>query len=284
MRIFAKRFFGFDPVTRPVVTFGKAGNRDALIRASDPGDLIVYVGTQDTPTDEGDRGRLLGMAEFARIAVDARDIIDPATFRSFDLHPDGTLVWPSGLPILRAWAFNEPRLKLLDVLREQLTFEATVRAVELDEGDARAVMALPRTEVPLRPHPVIKRLTELGKALQQGRPTTGPIPVDWEVTVVRDASAEAWTYALRFGRRNIWKVGHAQDTDTRLDDINRHVPHEEIGERWELRLRQRWSSSVLAHAMEQRVFLAMSHFRTEGERLRCTEGQLQAVWARALAS
>lgn len=284
MKIFAKRFYGFDPVTRPVVTFGKAGNRDGLIKASGPGDLIVYVGTQDEPTSERDRGCLLGMAEFARIAVDAKDIIDPATFQALDLNPDGTLVWPNGLPILRAWAFNEPRLKLLDVLREQLAFEATVRAVELDEHDARAVMALPKIEVILPPHPVIKRLTELGEALRQGRPTTGPVPVDWEGTVIRDASTEAWTYALRFGRRNIWKVGHAQDTTGRLRDINLHVPHEELGERWELRMRQRWSSSILAHGMEQRVFSAMSKFRTEGERLRCTEADLQTAWTASLTS
>lgn len=284
MRIFAKRFYGFNPVARPVVAFGKEGNRDALIIASSPGDLIVYVGTQGEPTAEGERGRLLGIAEFARIAVDAQDLIDPATLRPFDVNADGSLAWPKGLPILRAWRFREPRLKLLDVLREQLTFEATVRAVELDEVDARAVMALPREEVVIPPHPVTERLTKLSQALGHGRPTTGPVPVDWEGTVSRSVGSEAWTYAMRFGRRNIWKVGYAQDTAVRQAELNLHVPHEELNERWELRLRQRWPDSVQAYGMEQRLFRDMADFRTEGERLRCSEMQMQTAWTAALCA
>ncbi|CAO4145459.1 hypothetical protein LPLAFNJD_LOCUS1946 [Methylorubrum aminovorans] len=284
MRIFAKRFYGFDPLTRPVVAFGKEGNRDALITASSPGDLIVYVGTQGEPTVEAERGRLLGIAEFARVAVDARDLIDPATLRPFDLNPDGSLAWPKGLPILRAWRFQEPRLKLLDILREQLTYEATVRAVELDEVDTRAVLALPREEAVVPAHPVIERLTRLNDALGHGRPTTGPVPVIWTGVVSRDVGSEAWTYAMRFGRRNVWKVGHAQDTAVRLAQLNLHVPYEELGEKWELKLRQRWPDSVQAYAMEQRVFGSMTTYRTEGERLRCTEAQMQAGWTAALVA
>lgn len=278
MRIFAKRFYGFDPVTRPVVAFGKEGNRDALITASSPGDLIVFVGTQAEPTAEGERGRLLGIAEFARVAVDAKDLIDPTTLLSFDVNPDGSLAWPKGLPILRAWRFKEPRLKLLDVLHEQLTFEATVRAVELSEADAQAVMALPREEVSMPPHPIIERLAKLGQALTHGRPTTGPVPTDWEGVVSRRIDSEATTYAMRFGRRNIWKVGHAQDTAVRLTQLNLHVPHEELGEKWELRLIQRWPDSVQAYSMEQRLFCTLAAYRTEGERIRCSEAQLQSAW------
>lgn len=284
MRIFAKRFYGFDPLTRPVVAFGKAGNRDALIANSSPGDLIVFVGTQSEPTAEAERGRLLGIAEFARVAVDAREFIDPATLRPYDLEADGSLAWPKGLPILRGWRFREPRLKLLDVLREQLTFEATVRAVELDEFDARAVLALPREEAVVPSHPVIERLTRLNEALSHGRPTTGPVPTDWQGIVSRDIGSEAWTYAMRFGRRNVWKVGHAQDTAVRQSQLNLHVPHEELGERWELRLRQRWPDSVQAYAMEQRLFRSMAAYRTEGERLRCSEAQMQSSWMAALTA
>jgi len=282
MRIFAKRFYGFDPISRPVVAFGKEGSRDALITASSPGDLIVYVGTQGEPTAESERGRLLGIAEFARIAVDVRDLIDPATLRPFDVNADGSPAWPKGLPILRAWRFREPRLKLIDVLREQLTFEATVRAVELDEADARAVLALPREEIAVPAHPVIERLNRLNEALGYGRPTTGPIPTDWEGTVSRSVGSEAWTYAMRFGGRNIWKVGYAQDTAVRQAELNLHVPHEELGERWELRLRHRWPDPVQAYGMEQRVLRSMQEFRTEGERLRCSEAQVKAAWSASL--
>lgn len=283
MRIFAKRFYGFDPVARPLVAFGKEGNRDALILASQPGDLLVFVGTMDHPTANHERGRLLGMAEFARIAVDAKDIIDPATLQPFDVNSDGSLAWPKGLPILRAWRFAEPRLKLLDVLKEQLTFEATVRAVQLDENDARAVMALPRVEMSVPSHPVTARLLGHADALAQAQPTTGPVPTAWEGIVARGVGTEAWTYAMRFGKRNVWKIGHAQDTKGRLKEVNKHVPYEELGERWKLVLTQKWLSSPAAYAMEQRLLAALAPYRTEGERLRCGEPTLKAAWAQALA-
>jgi hypothetical protein len=284
MRVFAKRFYGFNPETHPVIAFGKGGNRDALINASSPGDLVVFVGTQAEPTAEAERGRLLGIAEFARIPVDVRDVTDPAQMKPTDLASDGSLLWPKGLPILRAWRFEEPRLKLIDVLREQLTFEATVRAVELDEADTRAVLALPKTEVtiPLVPHVV--KLLALSDALAFGRPTTGPTPSDWTGTVTRTAHAESWTYAMRFARRGLWKVGHTQDIDQRLRDLNLHVPVEETGEGWVLALKQRWPDSVAAHAMEQRVFRALTTFRTAGERIRCSEAQMQSAWTASMVA
>jgi hypothetical protein len=282
VRVFAKRFYGFDPVARPIVAFGMAGNRDALIAASSPGDLIVFVGTQDIPTAEGERGRLLGIAEFARIPVDVLDVIDPATVKTIDIGPSGSLLWPKALPILRAWRFEEPRLKLVDVLREQLTFEATVRAVQLDETDVRAVLALPKFEITVPLMPRVVKLLALNETLAFGRPTTGPVPSDWAGTATRTTEAEAWTYAMRFGQRSIWKVGHSQDIDQRLREVNLHVPIEEIGESWGLALQHRWPDSVAAYAMEQRVFQALASFRTSGERVRCSQVQLLSAWSTSL--
>jgi hypothetical protein len=145
-------------------------------------------------------------------------------------------------------------------------------------------MALPREEVVIPPHPVTERLTKLSQALTQGRPTTGPVPTAWEGSVSRGIDTEAWTYAMRFGRRNVWKVGYAQDTAVRQAELNLHVPHEELGERWELRLRHRWPDPVQAYGMEQRVLRSMQAFRTEGERLRCSETQMQSAWFASLVT
>jgi hypothetical protein len=265
-----------------LVAFGKEGNRDALLRASKPGDRVVFVGTQGEPTVSEERGRLLGMAEFARIAVNTRDIVDPGLMQARDLNEDGAHVWGWALPMVRAWRFTEPRLKLIDVLREQLSYEATVRAVLLNEADTGMVMALPNEEVPVTANARVRGLTEAVDAIRGIGPTTGLTPTSWEGGVSHDATREAWTYAMRFGRRNIWKVGHAQDVEQRLRQINLHVPHEELGERWEFHMRQRWPDSVAAFGMEQRVFEAMKKFRTEGERMRCTEKELLAAWAASL--
>lgn len=284
MRVFAKRFYAFDPATRPVVAFDIEGNRNALITASSPGDLIVFVGTQGEPTAEHERGRLLGLAEFAWVAVDTADLTDPATLRPMDLNPDGSLAWPKGLPIVRAWRFPEPRFKLIDILKQQLTFEATVRAVLLDDNETRAVLALPRQEVWLSESAVQSRLLSLNADGAAGRPTTGPVPGDWTGMVSRDAGQEAWTYAFRFGRRALWKVGHAQDVTERLAQVNEHVPSEELSEQWSVVMRQRWPNSQQAYGMEQHVLRVLQHRRTRGERVRCSEAELQAAWAGAIAS
>ena len=89
---------------------------------------------------------------------------------------------------------------------------------------------------------------------------------------------------MRFGRRAVWKVGHTQDLDGRLKDLNQHVPVEETGEAWTLCLKQRWPDSVAAHGMEQRVFRALTSFRTIGERIRCAESQMHSAWSASLAA
>jgi hypothetical protein len=85
-------------------------------------------------------------------------------------------------------------------------------------------------------------------------------------------------YALRFGERDIWKVGHTQNLATRLAEINQHVPHEELGECWSVVLHCRWNCSMEAYQMEQGVLGSLGSYRTEGERARCSEEALKATW------
>jgi hypothetical protein len=280
MKVFAKRFYEFDPVGYPVAVFGIEGNRDALISMSGPGDLLVFVGTLGEPTPVGERGRLLGLVEFAPIAVATEDFVDRTALRAHDLNPDGTLVWPKALPILRAWRFDDPRFKLIDVLKEQLTYEATVRAVLLDADDSAAVLALPKTEIVLPHSEARRKLLHLVAAVAQ--PTTGPRPSDWFGEVSRRATETAYTYAMRFGGRDLWKIGHAQDLAARLQDINKHVPHEVLGEKWSIVMQQKWQSSVGAYEMEQRVLARLQTHRTEGERVLCPEIVVFTAWGSSL--
>ena len=50
VKVFAKRFWGFDPANWRVVSFGLDGNRDTLLRASRPGDLVLFIGTDTEDT------------------------------------------------------------------------------------------------------------------------------------------------------------------------------------------------------------------------------------------
>lgn len=148
IQLFAKRFWGFDPKHEPIIPFRSEGDRDRLLEASRPGDLILFVGTQTEGTAPPDQGRLLGLAEIGRNAIEAEELLDLKRLKASEFDEDGRYRWPKALPMLRAWRFLTPP-RVTDVLRKQLPREATVRAVPLESIDRDAVMALPREEVSL---------------------------------------------------------------------------------------------------------------------------------------
>jgi len=110
------------------------------------------------------------------------------------------------------------------------------------------------------------------------KPTKGPSPTDWSGVVHRVGTAPASTYVARFGERDVWKVGHAQDLGARLTELNRHVPHEILGEQWHMIYSRRWSSAVLAYGMEQALLVELTRLRTTGERVACNERRIRSAW------
>ncbi len=278
-QVFASRFWGFNPCTHPAVTFGKAGNRDRLITQSQPGDLILFVGTQGWPTSPDEQGRLLGLVEFGRIPTDTRNLIARDAMFQHELE-GGSYRWPKALPMLRAWKFRSPPM-LRDVLSEQLPMYATVGAVLLSAEDRRAVLAIPRIEAPVRETKFLSRLKAGQDALQQG-PTRGPSPTEWTATTTRNLGESSYTYALRFGNRDIWKVGFAADPKARRNQINCHVPTEVLHEEWTLWRTHRWSSEKGAYAMEQRLLSLLEKSRTSGERISCNETEISRAWQSAV--
>lgn len=281
VQVFAKRFWGFDPTRWPIVSFGLDGNRDALLRASRPGDLVLFVGTQTMETDAPERGRLLGLAEFARNEIEASDVLDFASLKPSAFDKNGRMKWPKALPMVRAWRFVEPP-RLTEVLNAQLPYSATVRAHLLDASDTAAVLALPREDVAITEIGPISRLRQLNDALRFGGPTTGPKPTSWSGSTGRDADAESFTYAFRFGSRDMWKIGHAKDVAARLTEVNKHVPEEVLNEGWQIALQHRWPTATDAYEMEQRVLAALRTSDSVGERVACSKRRIESVWSASL--
>jgi hypothetical protein len=282
MQIFAKRFWGFDPERWPIIAFRLEGNRDSLVRESRPGDRVLFIGTNTEDTDPAERGRLLGCAEIGRTAIDSVDVLDVPSLKASAFDERGALRWPKALPMLRAWRFLLPPL-VTDVLHDQLSYEATVRAVLLDADDTAAVLAIPSEEVPIVDAPAIIRQRELQAALQAAA-TTGPRPSTWIGETGRDAEEASFTYAFRFGERDLWKIGHAKDVIARLADVNRHVPSEVLGEQWHGGLQQPWPTEGSAYDMEQRVLAALRTPSCVGERVSCSKKRLESAWVAALTT
>jgi hypothetical protein len=221
------------------------------------------------------------MADIGRQPVDTVDVIgeDARGPQDFDEH--GRFRWPKAIVMIRAWRF-EPQPRLLDVLAEQLPYNATPQAVELSSEDTRAVMALTAVEVELPPSKVLTNARLLDKALGAARPTTGPTPSSWNSSTGRDVNRRAFTYVLRFGKTDIWKIGHAVDVVERTKQVNWHIPPEVVPQTWRPILTQPWDNEVDAHAMEQRVLKALARNRTEGERVRCSESEVWSAWKAAI--
>lgn len=281
MKVFITRVWGFDPARWPVITFGLEGNRDKLLNESSPGDRIVFVGTLREPTPESLRGRLLGMAEIGRIAVDTVDVIGDDVRSSNDYDEAGRFRWPKAILMVRAWRFR-PQPMLLDVLAEQLPYHATSQAIALFEADAKAVLALSVVEAEIPDTEALRKAQLLDSALGASRSTTGPKPSSWIGETGRNVDRTAFTYAFRFGNTDIWKIGHSVDVKERLKQVNWHIPSEVVPERWNVTLQQPWQTETDAYAMEQRVLQALKLKRTEGERVRCAEPELWSAWLAAI--
>jgi T5orf172 domain-containing protein len=276
MKIFATRVWGFDPWHWPVVVFGREGDLKSLLARSSPGDRIILAATLDEERVEPqNRGRLLGMAEFGRRIVRTEEIVRREHMAPHDLDETGRVKWPYALVITNAWTF--PDLPgTVDVLGHQLPRNATSQAVLLGDDEALAIGRL-RT-APVELPPVVVKYRAVVDVLRGGKPTTGPTPTSVSFSVERAADQPAFTYCLQFGKRDVWKIGHAIDPKQRLREVNTHVPSEVLGECWQIALTQGWDSSTDAFAMEQRVLKALHRFRTEGERVRCAWKEIDRAW------
>jgi hypothetical protein len=111
-------------------------------------------------------------------------------------------------------------------------------------------------------------------------PTTGPRPTAYTATVVRTVTDGSYAYAFRFGSADLWKIGHAQDVDARLVEVNRHVPVELLGLSWSIFARHACADSLAAHRLEQQLLGELSDRRTQGERVQCSRERLILAWRR----
>lgn len=284
MKLFATRIWGFDPPNWPVVTFGLDGNRDNLLRKSRAGDAVIFVGTQGEPTQEHERGRLLGIAQFGRSPVDTLDILEEANISPDDYDERGRFKWPKALLMTRAWRFtDQPLPRLHDVLEEQLPYSATTQAVELNKVDIQSVKSLAAEEVSLPDTTTFSHFLQLDIALSQGGPTTGVIPSSWKTSIERTLGKASVTYAFRFGTTNCWKIGHTNDIQRRLNEINKHVPAEVLNCQWVIAMQQKWPDENMAFDMEQSVLTSLTKYRTSGERIQCSQSILHNAWIKTIS-
>lgn len=283
MTMYAKYMFRFNPEEVPFISFSKQGDRNALLRDAKSGDVVVFVGTRGEETAKEDQRRVLGAAEIGQKSVRIDEVVDLSNAPETDFE-NGEFRWLEAIPMLRAWRFD-PRPLASEVFENhRLPPQAQARAVLLSETDELTIRhKLNWVEVELPQTQEIGRQQRLSDALRAQQTKPGPVisPGTHTVTIAEDQ--KSWTYAVRFGASQIWKIGRTNDLDRRLQDLNAHVPIEYLNEQWALRWHQEWPSAERAQEMEQRVLAFLKDKRTYGERVNCSEDDLLRAWVDAIA-
>lgn len=116
----------------------------------------------------------------------------------------------------------------------------------------------------------------------QNKHVAGPLPnLNGTKGAPPREDRRAYTYVLRYGAHDIFKIGWAYDVRRRARVINKHIPTELEGHfRWKPILRKRWSDPNKARDMEQ--YLLISLGSSGYERVRCSVSKLTAKWDRYL--
>lgn len=149
-------------------------------------------------------------------------------------------------------------------------------AADLTSEDARRI-----TQENTRRRRASQQTEPVPEALASGQPTKGPRPTSWEQVVKRELGP-ASAYLFRFAGSAVWKIGFASDVQTRLREVNRHIPVELLGQRWTVIHTKLWPSADMAYRMEQRILELLTAKRTVYERVQCPEPIIEQAWKTAL--
>lgn len=277
MTVYLTKVWGFSEPVGPL-QFSTEGWRDRARRSLRPGDLVVLVGTKGPPTDEDERGRLLGIMEPTTEPVLSLDFDLPTRPEHFD--ESANYKWPYGLLNRNAWRLLDRPL-LEDISDRSFNMDAVLGLVELTSMEADRILALGRTEAPLLAPTVRARARIDG--LDAVRRRSAPPPTTERRGVMHMRRAPAFTYALRLNGASAiaFKIGWAFDYKQRTRQFNTaSMPHLG-GISYIPVLNQLWDTARQAFAMEQALFRHFDERRHphNGEIIfGVTENELQSIW------
>jgi hypothetical protein len=278
-----KKTWGFSAPSGPLV-FSLRGWRDRARDKIRAGDLVVIVGTLDEPTDENDRGKLLGLMEPTKTPVGSLDY-DLAP-RPHDFDEEGNYRWPHGLELSNAWRFLEPRKLLSEISSKSFGREGALGLVALTPPEEARVLALPREQVGLlQPFRTKVRIEGLEAVRRRGAPPPSTIRKE----VVRARRMPAYTYAMAVegSTTSAFKIGWAFDFKARRREFNTAALPQLGGLRYEVKLFHLWETAMDAFRMEQWLLTQFDRLRHPANReivTPMTLATLESVWFEFLAS
>lgn len=279
-QIFGTRFWGFNPEEEPFCGFVHRGTQSKLIANTKRGDLILVLGTKTKMTADSDKGRLLGLIEFERNAVNSEDFLTENSKNNENFYDEkGQFKWPFALPALRAWRFAH-KPKVNEVIGRQLSMAAITDVDVLSDKEIKLVLKEKVYEVKLPPTRTTLRRSKLAnnsKLKLSGSDQIGPPPSSWSKTVSRQDGPTA-TYLFQFGNTDVWKIGISQNPKRRCDNLNFSVPVEITKANWGIKMTQMHSNGIEAYNMEQHLLRKLEKYSKGHERVQCPRSTIEGEW------
>jgi len=203
------------------------------------------------------RGLLLGMAEIGAHRVDTADIADSAAMTPREWL-GGKPRCPKAIPMLRAWRFLQP-----------CTLPPAIEAAlpQTTGGPAILLTAKQATKLTAFPYEAVA----LGQTrwLMKGMPASG----DWAAI-----GEQGEVFALRFGSRDIWRIGNSFDAERTIEAMNRNIPWSVTQEHWAILYRQAVPSEADAFAYEMKLMERLKEHQIAGGFFACSTATIERVW------
>jgi hypothetical protein len=276
LRLFIGRFWSFRPEHLPFISFARAVYRDSLLAESSAGDRIAMVVTHKESVIPENRGRLLGMAEIGAYPVDTADVADSAMMTPREWL-GGEPRCPKAIPMLRAWRFLQPAAVpvVIDAALPQITGGPAIlltakQAAHLTSFAYEAV-ALRQSRWLLEERLGAKEANSRGWSSASG------------ARAARGA-AQGEVFALRFGDRDVWRIGNSFDLERSLEAMNRNIPWNVTQEGWAVVYRQPVSSEADALVYEMKLMELLMQHRIADGFIACSAATFERAWNESLAA
>lgn len=256
MAMFLTKAWGFSIPCGPL-QFGRSGWRDRARSLLTEGDLVVVVGTKESPTAPQDQGRLLGIMEPTTEPVLSLDF--PIETFPHDFNEGGEYKWPYGLINRRAWTLLDRPL-LQEVSSRQFNIDAAAGIVRLDNDEADRVLRIPSQEIEvLMPISVLART----EGYEDARRRNAPPPTTRRAGVMHVRRAPAYTYVMEIlgATTPAFKIGWTFNYEARMRQFNLYALPEIGGLSYRVRLFHLWATARLAFKLERALLRSFEHKR-----------------------
>lgn len=272
--VWLRAFWGFAPWEDGYVGWTRRADRDKVLEAAAPGDLVVIYGADAAETQAADRRQVLGVLQIEPEPIMDADKSSEAALR--EKRDRGWADrWTHGLPVRRAWRI-ERRIELRHLATETYTpSRARVIASQgarLTEAETRTILQLPVTEVPVFGEPPLHEAAPPTLALREAlAPSRGVEPSFGTRTSLHEDGSNK-LYLARFGGnaaallgrpasalhgRSLVKAGFSNDPKRREGELNSGLPPAAVG-RWRMwRLSAPYPSGASAKAAEDELKAAL---------------------------